>query len=57
MPSHHFNAIQLLAYYKWEAAGRPIGDGFDCWVAAEEEFYSFIVPAYGDGPYPFLEER
>jgi hypothetical protein len=29
--------IRLLAYQKWEAAGRPTGDGVDFWCAAERE--------------------
>jgi hypothetical protein len=29
--------IRELAYFKWEAAGFPTGDGFDFWVEAERE--------------------
>jgi len=29
--------IRELAYEKWEAAGRPAGDGTDFWVSAELE--------------------
>jgi hypothetical protein len=29
--------IRLLAYRKWEAAGRPPGDGVEFWCAAERE--------------------
>jgi hypothetical protein len=29
--------IRRLAYLKWEAAGRPEGDGFNFWVEAEQE--------------------
>jgi hypothetical protein len=29
--------IRLLAYRKWEAAGRPIGDGLFFWLEAERE--------------------
>jgi hypothetical protein len=29
--------IRLLAYQKWEAAGRPPGDGVEFWYAAERE--------------------
>lgn len=29
--------IRLRAYLKWEAAGRPGGDGLSFWVEAERE--------------------
>lgn len=29
--------IRMLAHTKWEAAGCPPGDGFDFWLAAEQE--------------------
>jgi hypothetical protein len=29
--------VRLRAYLKWEAAGRPPGDGADFWLAAERE--------------------
>ena len=29
--------IRLLAYSKWEKAGRPPGDGSDFWAEAESE--------------------
>lgn len=29
--------IRLRAYQKWEAAGRPGGDGINFWVEAERE--------------------
>lgn len=29
--------IRLLAYQKWEAAGRPGGDGVEFWCTAERE--------------------
>lgn len=29
--------VRLRAYLKWEAAGRPPGDGADFWLAAEQE--------------------
>ncbi len=31
-------AIEKLAYEKWEAAGRPEGDGVNFWLEAEKEF-------------------
>lgn len=31
------NAIQELAYAKWEQAGWPIGDGVQFWLEAEQE--------------------
>lgn len=30
-------AVRELAYYKWEAAGFPEGDGLDFWLKAERE--------------------
>ena len=30
-------AIRVLAYFKWEAAGSPEGDGVDYWLEAERE--------------------
>jgi hypothetical protein len=30
-------AVRELAYFKWEAAGFPEGDGFDFWLEAERE--------------------
>lgn len=30
-------AIRVLAYQKWEAAGCPEGDGTEFWLDAEEE--------------------
>ncbi len=29
--------IRLHAYQKWEAAGKPDGDGFQFWLEAEQE--------------------
>jgi hypothetical protein len=29
--------IRVRAYYLWEAAGRPAGDGVAFWLAAERE--------------------
>lgn len=37
--------IKLLAYYKWEEAGRP-EDKMEFWEEAEDEFYKMILPAY-----------
>lgn len=31
--------IRQLAYQKWEAAGRPPGDGNRFWIEAEEELF------------------
>lgn len=37
----HMNGIEedirLLAYLKWEAAGKPPGDGLCYWIEAERE--------------------
>ena len=30
-------AVQLHAYQKWEAAGKPSGDGVRFWLEAEQE--------------------
>lgn len=30
-------AVRLAAYRRWEAAGRPEGDGVEFWLAAERE--------------------
>jgi hypothetical protein len=35
--------IRQLAYFKWEQAGRPEGDGKDFWLAAERELNSPLV--------------
>lgn len=31
------DAIRLCAYQKWEAAGKPAGDGVQFWLTAERE--------------------
>ena len=31
------NEIRLLAYLKWEAAGKPPGEGVRFWLEAEQE--------------------
>jgi hypothetical protein len=31
------DAVRLRAYQKWEAAGKPVGDGVQFWLAAETE--------------------
>ena len=31
------DAIRLCAYLKWEAAGKPPGDGTDFWLQARQE--------------------
>jgi hypothetical protein len=31
------DAIRLCAYQKWEAAGKPTGDGSQFWLEAEQE--------------------
>lgn len=33
-------AVRELAYFKWEAAGFPEGDGFDFWPEAERELHA-----------------
>ncbi len=32
-----YEDIRLCAYQKWEAAGRPTGDGIQFWLEAEQE--------------------
>ena len=36
-PVHDDNAIRLAAYFKWERAGCPCGDGVQFWLEAERE--------------------
>ena len=31
------HAVQVRAYQKWEAAGKPKGDGVNFWIEAEQE--------------------
>ncbi|MCI0456724.1 MAG: DUF2934 domain-containing protein [Gemmataceae bacterium] len=40
-PTVSAEAIRLLAYRKWEVAGRPTGDGINFWLEAERE----LLPA------------
>jgi hypothetical protein len=37
--------IREAAYFKWEAAGRPCGDGVEYWLAAEVEQASMKRPS------------
>ncbi|HLW66192.1 MAG TPA: DUF2934 domain-containing protein [Gemmataceae bacterium] len=37
--------IRLAAYYKWEAAGRPAGDGRNFWAEAEMELRKGMAEA------------
>ena len=34
---HRYEDIRLCAYQKWEAAGKPTGDGVQFWLEAEQE--------------------
>ncbi len=45
-------AIRLNAYLKWEAAGRPVGDGVDFWLEAERELRQLLskAPPVSEGP-------
>ncbi|HEY8506417.1 MAG TPA: DUF2934 domain-containing protein [Gemmataceae bacterium] len=36
-PAGSQEQIRRLAYQKWEAAGRPAGDGVSFWLEAEKE--------------------
>ena len=38
-------AVRELAYFKWEAAGFPEGDGFDFWLEAEKELRAHQPPS------------
>jgi hypothetical protein len=38
-------AVRELAYFKWEAAGFPEGDGFDFWLEAERELRANQSPS------------
>lgn len=38
-PRIYEELIRLLAYQKWEQAGRPHGRDLEFWIAAEKEFY------------------
>jgi hypothetical protein len=37
--------IRLAAYFKWEAAGRPAGDGGSFWAEAEMELRKGMAEA------------
>ena len=37
--------IRMAAYYKWEAAGRPVGDGRNFWAEAEMELRKSMANA------------
>lgn len=37
--------IRERAYYKWEQAGYPSGDGIDFWLEAEAELQTEVVAA------------
>jgi len=46
--------IRLCAYQKWEAAGKPAGDGVQFWLDAEQELLEgknnkFVPPSGGHG--------
>jgi len=41
--------IQLCAFHKWEAAGKPTGDGVQFWLEAERELATEKVDASGRG--------
>ncbi|RMF42129.1 MAG: DUF2934 domain-containing protein [Planctomycetota bacterium] len=36
-PAVEYDVVRELAYFKWEAAGCPCGDGVEFWLAAEAE--------------------
>lgn len=39
------DAIRLRAHEKWEAAGKPNGDGVRFWLEAEKELTALLSPA------------
>ena len=39
-PDAREEAIRERAHRKWEAAGRPAGDGLDFWLEAEREIHA-----------------
>jgi hypothetical protein len=41
--------IQLCAFHKWEAAGKPTGEGVRFWLEAERELATEKVDASGRG--------
>jgi hypothetical protein len=41
--------IQLCAFHKWEAAGKPTGDGVRFWLEAERELASAKEDTSGRG--------
>lgn len=49
------DAIRVLAYLKWNDAGRPDGRDEEFWLEAEKEFYEYYLPNYPNGLFPFLE--
>ncbi len=36
-PASHQETIRQSAYFKWDAAGRPVCDGVEFWLAAEQD--------------------
>lgn len=42
-------AIRVLAYFKWEAAGSPEGDGVDYWLEAEREVKANLPGSFSGG--------
>jgi hypothetical protein len=36
-------ALRLDAYLKWEAAGKPVGDGVDFWLKAESDLRQVLA--------------
>jgi hypothetical protein len=42
-------SIRVLAYFKWEAAGSPEGDGVDYWLEAEREVTANLTRSFGGG--------
>lgn len=48
-------AIQVIAFLKWNDAGRPEGQADHFWLIAEREFFEYYLPNYPNGLFPFLE--
>lgn len=50
---HH---IAVIAYYKWESAGRPEGRDEEFWLDACEEYKTLIQTQGTNGPFTSLGE-
>jgi hypothetical protein len=44
-----YETIREIAYYKWQAAGCPCGDGVEFWLEAEAELSTNAQPSKKTG--------